>query len=474
MLDHKELFIDGRWTAATGAGSLEVVDPYTEAVIGSVPEASPADVDAAVAAARRAFGPWSRTEPSARAALLERLHDHLKQRSAELAALITKEVGTPIKMSQRLQVGLTLGTLEQMRRLLLEYRFEEELGNSTIVREAIGVVACITPWNYPAYQIMCKVAPALAVGCTVVLKPSEVAPLNAFILAEAIEAAGFPPGVFNLVTGLGPSVGEQLVRHPDVDMVSFTGSTRAGQRIAALAAESVKKVTLELGGKSASVVLDDAELATAVKTTVNVCLLNSGQTCSALTRLLVPESRYDEAAAVAVATARAFVAADPSEDKARLGPLASRQQRDRVASYIQDGVADGLELLCGGVPDPDTHGAGFFVEPTIFGRVPPGHRLAQEEIFGPVLCIQTYRDEDEAVAIANGTPYGLAAAVWSGDDARAGRIARRLRAGQVDVNGGPFNPIAPFGGYKRSGNGRENGRFGLEEFLETKALQFKR
>jgi betaine-aldehyde dehydrogenase len=470
---HRAFFIDGRWTPAADADAIEVINPYTQGVIGSVPEATATEVDAAVAAARRAFDGWSTTAPARRSALLEQLELALARRGDELAALITAEVGTPIKMSQRLQVGLPLGTLALTRRVLDEFQFEESLGNSLLVREPIGVVACITPWNYPLHQIVCKVAPALAAGCTVVLKPSEVAPLNAFVLAEEVAAVGFPPGVFNLVTGRGAATGEHLVHHADVDMVSFTGSTRAGKRISQLAAETVKRVTLELGGKSASVVLDDADFAAAVKTTVNMCLLNAGQTCAALTRLLVPESRYAEAARIAVATASSFVPGDPSSDKTRLGPLTSRHQRDRVSDYIRQGVDSGLELLLGGVPPPIAEGGGYFVEPTIFGRVPPDHVLAQEEVFGPVLCIMTYHDEDEAVAIANGTPYGLAAAVWSASEERAARVARRLRAGQVDLNGAPFNASAPFGGYRQSGNGKENGRFGFEEMLEIKALQFK-
>jgi betaine-aldehyde dehydrogenase len=335
----------------------------------------------------------------------------------------------------------------------------------------VGVVACITPWNYPLHQIAAKVAAALAAGCTVVLKPSEVAPLNAFILAEIVDAAGVPKGVFNLVTGYGSP--EALVKHAGVDMVSFTGSTRAGRRIAELCSQSVKRVALELGGKSPAVVLDDADLAAAVKTTVNACFLNSGQTCNAHTRLLVPQARYDEAARLAVQAAAGFTVGDPFADTTKLGPLVSRTQRERVQSFIRKGIEEGAELLCGGPDAPEGLAKGWYVKPTVLGKVDPGSTVAQEEIFGPVLSIMTYRDEEEAVRIANDTIYGLAAAVWSGDEQHALHVARQLRAGQVDINGGPFNMQAPFGGFKQSGHGRELGRFGLEEFLEYKSLQLK-
>ena len=354
-----------------------------------------------------------------------------------------------------------------------EFEWEEVTGNSRVVREPVGVVACITPWNYPLHQIAAKVAAAMAAGCTVVLKPSEVAPLNAFILAEVIDAAGVPPGVFNLVSGVGPVIGEALVRHPEVDMVSFTGSTRAGKRISEVASGTVKRVALELGGKSASVILDDADLPTAVKGTVTACFLNSGQTCSAHTRMLVPESRYEEAAKIAAEVAKNFTVGDPFGGTAKLGPLISEAQRERVRSYIQKGMDEGAELLCGGPDAPAGLPKGYYVQPTIFGRVKPDSTIAQEEIFGPVLSIITYRDEDEAVKIANGTPYGLAGGVWAGSDERAQRVAKRLRTGQVDINGGSFNLFAPFGGYKQSGRGREMGRYGMEEFLEYKSLQFK-
>jgi betaine-aldehyde dehydrogenase len=336
------------------------------------------------------------------------------------------------------------------------------------------VVAAITPWNYPLHQITLKVAPALAAGCTVVLKPSEVAPFNAFVLAEVIEAARLPAGVFNLVTGLGADAGEALVTHPEVDMISFTGSTRAGKRIGELAARSVKRLALELGGKGASVILDDADLGAAVKGTVQSCYLNSGQTCTALTRMLVPAARHDEAAKLAVEAAQKLTVGDPMAESTRLGPLASQAQLERVRGYIRRGVEEGAELLTGGAEPPEgAPGGGYYVRSTVFGHVRNDMAIAQEEIFGPVLSIIAYRDEEDAVRIANDTPYGLAGAVWSKDEARARRVARRIRAGQVDVNGGAFNMSAPFGGFKQSGHGREAGVYGIEEFLEYKSLQLR-
>jgi acyl-CoA reductase-like NAD-dependent aldehyde dehydrogenase len=355
--------------------------------------------------------------------------------------------------------------------MLTSFCFEERIGNSLVVREPVGVVGAISPWNYPLHQIVAKVAPALAAGCTVVLKPSEVAPLSAFLLAEVVEAAGLPPGVFNLVCGTGAVVGEALAAHPEVDMVSFTGSTRAGRRVSELASPTVKRVALELGGKSASIVVEDADLAKAVRSTVSSCFLNSGQTCTALTRLLVPRSRQAEAVKLAADIAEGFTVGDPFGGEAKLGPLVSAPQRDRVREYIGQGMREGAELMVGGPEPPPGLDRGYYVRPTVFDNVLPGMTIAREEIFGPVLSVLTYEDEDDAVRIANGTRYGLAGAVWSADGRRAEAIARRLRAGQVDINGGRFNPMAPFGGYKQSGHGRELGRYGLEAFLEVKSLQ---
>jgi betaine-aldehyde dehydrogenase len=426
-----------------------------------------------VTAARAAFAGWARTPGAERAAVLGKILQGLAARQEEIARTITDEVGMPLKLSRRIQAGLPAIVLESYIKLLAEYPFEERIGNSLVVREPAGVAVCITPWNYPLHQVVAKIAPALAAGCSVVLKPSEVAPLSAFILADIIQEAGLPAGVFNLVSGTGEAVGEPLARHPEVDLVSFTGSVRAGQRVAALAAETVKRVALELGGKSAAIVLDDADLAAAIKGTVGACFLNSGQTCTAHTRLLVPESLYDQAAALATEAAAAYTPGDPLLEQTKLGPLVSSAQRERVLGYIRSGIAEGAELLLGGLEPPAGLTKGYFVQPTVFGRVVPEMTIAREEIFGPVLSIMTYRDEADAVRIANGTVYGLAGAVWSGSTARAEGVARQLRAGQVDINGGPFNPLAPFGGYKQSGNGRELGRYGLEEFLEVKAMQFK-
>ncbi len=474
MLVRDRLFIGGRWVAPSGSEMIDVHNAGTGEVMGRVPAGSVKDVDAAVAAARGALAKWSATSPGMRSELLEKISAGLKARADELAKTIAQEVGMPLKLAGRIQAGLPIANFANFARLLKDFVFEERVGNSLVVREPVGVVAAITPWNYPLHQIALKVAPALAAGCTVVLKPSEVAPFNAFILAEAIEAAGLPQGVFNLVTGYGADAGEALVKHRDVDMISFTGSTRAGKRISELAAQSVKRVALELGGKSASVILDDADLATAVKGTVNGCYLNSGQTCTALTRMLVPDSLYQEAARIAAEVAKSFTVGDPLAETTRLGPLSSQAQLERVRGYIRKGLQEGAELLAGGAEPPEgVPPGGYYVKPTVFGRVSNDMTIAREEIFGPVLSIIPYQDEEDAVRIANDTVYGLAGAVWSKDDARAQRVARRIRAGQVDVNGGAFNMNAPFGGFKQSGHGREAGVYGLEEFLEYKSLQLK-
>jgi acyl-CoA reductase-like NAD-dependent aldehyde dehydrogenase len=355
-------------------------------------------------------------------------------------------------------------------KLLGEFPFEEKIGNAQVVKEPVGVVGCITPWNFPLHQVVAKVAPALAAGCTVVLKPSEIAPLTAFILAEMIDDTGLPAGVFNLVTGYGPVVGEAMASHADVDMISFTGSTRAGKRVSELAARTVKRVSLELGGKSANIILDDADFEKAVANGVGNCYFNSGQTCSALTRMLVPRSRHDEAVAIAKRVAESFTVGDPTAGKYKLGPLVSAAQRERVVNYIRKGIAEGATLVAGGAEMPEGLTKGYFVRPTVFANVRNDMAIAQEEIFGPVLSIIPYEDDDDAVRIANDTIYGLAGGVWSGDPERAKRVARRLRTGQVEINGGKFNPLAPFGGYKQSGNGRELGKYGLEEYLEVKAM----
>ena len=474
MLLKDKLFIGGRWLAPAGRETIEVHNAGNGEVMGRIPAGNEKDADAAVKAARAAFEGWKETPVEKRAAFLETISAGLKARADELARTIAQEVGMPLKLSGRIQAGLPIANFANYAKLLKDFSFEEKVGNSLVVREPVGVVAAITPWNYPLHQITLKVAPALAAGCTVVLKPSEVAPFNAFILAEVIEAAGLPAGVFNLVTGYGPAVGEALVRHPGVDLISFTGSTRAGKRISELAAQSVKRVALELGGKSASVILDDADLPAAVKGTVNGCYLNSGQTCTALTRMLVPEDKYQEAAKIAAEVAKGFTVGDPLLETTKLGPLSSQAQLERVRGFIKKGLAEGAELVAGGAEPPaNVPAGGYYVQPTVFGKVKNSMTIAQEEIFGPVLAIIPYQDEEDAVRIANDTVYGLAGAVWSKDEARAQRVARRIRAGQVDVNGGAFNMNAPFGGFKQSGHGREAGRYGLEEFLEYKSLQLK-
>jgi aldehyde dehydrogenase (NAD+) len=462
-------FIGGEWVAPAGAGTIEVVNPATEQVLGTVPEGGPADVDAGVAAAAAALPGWSATAVPDRAKLLSALADGLAARGDEIARLVSAEMGAPIAFARRVQAALPVTVLRSYAELLADFPFEERIGNSLVVREPAGVVGAITPWNYPLHQMAAKVAPALAAGCTVVLKPSEVAPLSSYLLAEVAADAGLPGGVLNIVQGYGPVVGEALARHPGVDMVSFTGSTRAGRRVGELAAAGIKRVALELGGKSASVVLPDADLATAVKVTLANCFINGGQTCSAWTRLLVPADRYGEAVGLAVAGTAKYLVGDPADAATRVGPMVSAVQRDRVRRYIERGLVEGAVLAAGG-PEPPLP-RGFYVAPTVFAGVRPEMAIAQEEIFGPVLAVLPYADEDEAVRIANGTPYGLAGAVWSGEEEHAVAVARRLRTGQVDINGGRYNPLAPFGGYKQSGNGRELGRYGLEEYLEVKSLQ---
>ena len=389
----------------------------------------------------------------------------------EISQLIAREVGTPVNVSTIIQVGLPIMTFASMAELVGQVPWEETVGNSTVVREPVGVVGAITPWNYPLHQIAAKVAPALAAGCTVVLKPSEVAPLNAFVLAEVMHEIGLPPGVFNLVSGTGLDVGEAVACHREVDIVSFTGSTRAGKRVAELAAATVKRVTLELGGKSATVILPDADFDRAVPAGVTMCFLNSGQTCNALTRMLVPRDRLRETEEIAVRTAESYTLGNPLDDTTRIGPLVSAAQRERVRAYIQNGIDEGAKLVIGGVDPPEGLEKGFFVRPTVFSEVRRDMTIAQEEIFGPVLSILPYDTEDEAIEIANDSVYGLAGAVWAADAARATGVARRIRTGQVDINGGSFNPLAPFGGFKQSGHGRELGKFGLEEYLEIKSLQ---
>jgi acyl-CoA reductase-like NAD-dependent aldehyde dehydrogenase len=467
----ERIFIGGEWVEPSGSEPIEVVNATTEEVMGTVPAGDAADADRAVAAAREAFEGWSRTSREERAGYLSAIADGLGQRAEEIAATISQELGMPLKLSQMIQVGLPTAQFAAMPKLMEEIAWEEEIGNSTVLREPVGVLGAITPWNYPLNQIAAKVAPALAAGCTVVLKPSEVTPLNAFLLAEVVEAARLPAGVFNLVTGTGPVVGEAIAGHPGIDMVSFTGSTRAGRRVSELASATVKPVAMELGGKSPNLILDDADLAKAVPDGVAKCFLNSGQTCSALTRMLVPRQMLAEAEELAAATAEAFTPGDPFDPGTRLGPLVSELQRDRVRGYIEKGREEGARLLTGGAEPPEGLDRGYFVRPTVFSEVEPEMTIAREEIFGPVLVIQPYEGEDDGVRIANDSDYGLAGGVWSGDRERAISVARRIRTGQIEINGGAFNPLAPFGGYGQSGHGRENGRYGIEELLQVKSLQ---
>jgi aldehyde dehydrogenase (NAD+) len=468
---HETIYVGGRWVRPAATESIEVINPATETVIGRVPAAGQQDVGAAVAAAMAAAEPWAATPPERRAAHLAGLRDALAARRDEAARLITTELGAPLRLAERVHVDLPLAVLSSFVTLLDDYAFEERTGNSLVFAEPVGVVGAITPWNYPLHQAIAKIAAALAAGCPVVLKPAEDTPLIAYLLAEAADAAGLPPGVLNVISGTGPVAGEELVRHPDVAMVSFTGSTAVGQRVAELAAGAIKRVALELGGKSANIVLPGADLPTAVAKGVANAFLNGGQTCNAWTRLLVPTDRLDETAALARTAADRHRCGDPLDPGTRLGPLVADRQRARVRGYIGTGLAEGATLVTGGAEPPDGLTRGFYVRPTVFVGVDPDATIAQEEIFGPVLSIIGYGDQDEAVAIANGTPYGLAAGVFGPDEATALAVARRLKAGQVDLNGARFNPIAPFGGVKRSGLGREFGRYGLAEFLEYKAVQ---
>ncbi|WP_217575793.1 aldehyde dehydrogenase family protein [Streptomyces sp. GbtcB7] len=472
MLQQTNIYIDGAWRRPSGDAVTEVVNPATEQVIATVPAGTSEDVDAAVAAARAAFTTWSRTSAAERGSYLGKLHQGLAVRAEEIARTVTSEMGTPLQISLAAQAGLPIAVAESYVRLLESYEFEERIGNSLVVKEPIGVVAAITPWNYPLHQVIAKVAAALAAGCTVVLKPSEVTPLNAYLLAEVVDAIGLPKGVFNLVPGTGQGVGEALVAHPDVDMVSFTGSTRAGKRIGELAAAGVKRVALELGGKSANVILPDADLEAAVNKGIANVLFNSGQTCTAWTRMLVHTDSYERAVELARKAAENVVVGDPADDRTQVGPVASAAQRDRVREYIAGGLSQGARLVTGGAEPPAELPVGYYVRPTVFADVTEDMTIAKEEIFGPVIVLMSYTDEEDALRIANNTVYGLSGAVFSGSEEHAVAFARRMDTGMVDVNGGALNPIAPFGGYKQSGNGRELGVYGLEEFLQPKSLQF--
>ena len=470
-MQRKELYIDGAWIAPQGDGTIEVVNPTTEQVIGSVPAGSSDDVNLAVAAAKRAFPEWANSSVETRMAALNDLSLALKELTEELAQTITAEVGTPIGYSRMAMVGTPRVVARSYAKMLESYEWEHEIRNSVIVKEPVGVCAFITPWNFPLHQIVGKVAPALAAGCTMVLKPSKEAPLNAFLLADILHDIGLPPGVFNLVSGHGSEVGEFLSGHPDVDMVSFTGSTGAGIRVSQAAAPTVKRVTLELGGKSANVILDDADVIRAAKSSIGACYQNSGQTCSALTRLIIPVAHKEEILELVKQRVEGYTPGDPLDENTRCGPMVSSKQQASVHNYIQSAIDEGATLIAGGTEMPDGIETGFFVRPTAFADVTPDMTIWKEEVFGPVLTITTYQSEEEALSLANDSIYGLSGGVWSGDAERAMEFAKGMRTGQVSINGGPFNVSAPFGGYKQSGNGRELGLEGLDEFLEIKAIQ---
>ncbi|MGW5149430.1 aldehyde dehydrogenase family protein [Rhodococcus koreensis] len=471
LVTRPDLYIDGHWVQATGNGTLDVLDPATESLIGSVPNGTPDDVDRAARAARAAFDSWSGLSPRERGEWIGRIADAIDSRADEFAELISREVGAPLAQSRAIQVTLAISDLAVMPEAIDEVAWEERIGNSLVLREPIGVVGAITPWNYPLHQVTAKIAGALAAGCTVVVKPSEIAPLSIFLLADVIDEIGLPNGVFNLVSGDGITTGEALVSHPDIDMVSFTGSTRAGRRISEIAAAAAKPVSMELGGKSASVILDDADLEEAVTVSLSKCYQNAGQTCNALTRLLVPRAKLGAAEAAAAAAAATYRVGQPFDSDSTMGPLASADQKRRVLDYIERGIADGARVVAGGTETTDSLTHGYFVAPTVFSDVTADMAIAQEEIFGPVAVLIPFDDEDEAVELANDSEYGLGGAVWSGDTDRALDVARRIRTGQISINGGAYNSRAPFGGFKSSGHGREGGRFGVEEFLTYKSLQ---
>jgi aldehyde dehydrogenase (NAD+) len=471
-----KIYIDGAWVASTGTKTIDVFDSTDGSVIASVPEGTAEDVDKAAKAARAAFDAWAATSPEERGKYMARIGEGLAARMDEIATVVTREAGMPKWLSQMVQAGLPINSFNTAAAIADSYKYEETVGNSLVVREPVGVVGCITPWNYPLHQIAAKVAYAMAAGCTVVLKPSEVAPLDAYILAEVINDVGLPAGVFNLVSGTGAEVGAAISKHPGIDMVSFTGSTRAGKLIAEAAAGTLKRVALELGGKSANILLDDLDdegFEKYVRDGVGKAYLNQGQTCTALTRMLVPNTRMADAERIAAdEVATKFQPKDPFADFAMMGPLSSRAQVERVTGYIQKGIDEGANLVIGGTEKPaDVNPDGYFVQPTVFSQVRNDMTIAQEEIFGPVLSIIGYEDEEDAIRIANDSIYGLSGGVQGADAERAKKVARRIRTGQIEVNGGAFNPSAPFGGYKNSGYGREYGEHGFEEFLEVKAMQ---
>ena len=469
-MEKLKFYIDGAWVDPAAPSTLGVVNPATEEIFAQISLGSTSDVDRAVAAARRAFATYSETSVEERLSWLRKIIEGFKARLPELARTMTLEMGAPITFATERQATVALFHFEEAARVLAQYRFDERMGNGIIRREPIGVCGLITPWNWPLNQVASKVAPALATGCTVVLKPSEIAPLSAMLFAEIVDAARIPAGVFNLVNGDGPTVGEAIAAHPGIDMVSFTGSTTAGIRVAKLAADTVKRVAQELGGKSANIILADADLKKAVIEGVHACYTNAGQNCQSPTRMLIPRAQLGTAFAAAQEAVRSIRLGDPLDPASTMGPLVSQAQFDKVQDFIQSGIDEGATLVAGGPGRPADINRGYYVRPTVFGHVTPQMKIAREEIFGPVLSIISYDTEDEAVAIANDTPFGLAGFVQSKDAARARKIANRLRAGRVYLNGAPFDRSLPFGGYKQSGNGREFGVFGFEEYLEVKAI----
>lgn len=469
-MDKLQFYIDGAWVDPAQPSALAVTNPATEEAFARISLGTARDVDRAVAAARRAFESYSQTSVDERLAWLHRIIDGFRARLPELARTMTLEMGSPITFSTERQATVALFHFEEAARVLATYAFEHRMGAGIVRREPVGVCGLITPWNWPLNQVASKVAPAIATGCTVVLKPSEIAPLSAMLFAEIVHEAGLPPGVFNLVNGDGPTVGEAIAAHPGIDMVSFTGSTAAGIRVAQLAATTVKRVAQELGGKSANIILPDADLEAAVAQGVHACYTNAGQNCQSPTRMLVPRAGRDAAFAAARRAVEAVRLGDPLAPVTTMGPLVSQLQYEKVQALIRSGIEEGATLVAGGTGRPPGLERGHYVRPTVFGDVTPAMRIAREEIFGPVLSILCYDSEDEAVAIANDTPFGLAGFVQSPDLRRARAVANRIRAGRVYVNGAPFDRSLPFGGYKQSGNGREFGLFGFEEYLETKAL----
>lgn len=470
MTNQLKFYINGEWVEPSTADRLDVINPATEQPIGQIALGGQADVDKAVSAAKKAFETYSQTSREERIELLQAIIAKYGERMGELAEAVSDEMGAPLGLANAAQAPSGIGHFMATLEVLKNYEFEEDIGTSHVIKEPAGVCALITPWNWPLNQITCKVAPALAAGCTMVLKPSEVAPLNAVIFAEILDAAGVPAGVFNLINGDGPGVGAPLSSHPDVDMVSFTGSTRAGIEVARNAAPTVKRVAQELGGKSANIILDDADFAKSISRDVFGMCMNSGQSCNAPTRMLVPSTRMDEAAAIAKAAAENVKVGDPKAEGTVIGPVVSAVQFEKIQNLIQKGIDEGARLETGGTGRPDGLNAGYYVKPTVFSHVTNDMTIAQEEIFGPVLSLIGYADDEDAVRIANETPYGLSGYISSADPDRAKKIARQIRTGNIHLNGAPVDNNAPFGGYKQSGNGREWGAHGLEEFLEVKAI----